>query len=586
MFERSGELVSGKFREYLIPTLLMTMSVFISNVVNSMLVGNLLGETALSAVGLAGPVIYCINAVFYLFAAGGMTCTLIAKGSRDEDAAQSLFTLTFAGGILAMSVLTGVILVFMEPMTRCLAGGQADLQELTAAYLTPLAFVGPVNLLVVGMALFARADGLPKAAAMIAIITNVANLVFAYVLTEFAELGIAGAGLATVLGNVVGMFVLIPYFRSRERTFRFAWPGTHSGSQLLSILRYGSPRALNQLFSFFRTLILNSLIMGIAGATGVAALAVCLNALMLTSMFIAGTNDTLLPIVGILFGERDYAGIRFALRSALKVLTAACLAMLLLFELAPGQVAALFGIVSPEGLAVVVPALRLYALSLPLYGINFMMQNFYQTTGRVRFASTIATLNGFVCIVFFAFVLSKLHVNGVWLAFLLSEAVTLAIIILTARRMTARAAATGGNVTGLLLLPNTTQGPELDVTIPAAVEHAVRLSENVITFCREHGMDSSGANRIGLAIEEMAVNTARFGHRGNKVGRIDVLVRFTDDDVIVRMRDDGVPFDPASYVPASPEGGLDLLRKLAVSIAYSRQLGFNATIVTVSRRRL
>lgn len=590
MFERNGVLIRNKFREYLLPTLLMTISVSVSNVVDSVLVGNLLGENALSAVGLSGPIVYCINAVFYLFAAGGMTCALVAKGRRDEEEAQSFFTLTFAAGLFVMVLLTAAILVFMEPITSYLAGGHAELRQLTADFLTPLCFVGPVIMLVLGMAQFVRADGFPAASARIAIVANVVNLVFDYVLIRYAGLGIAGAGLSTVLGYVVGFFMLLPYFRSPTRTFRLQWPGRRALSETFAILRYGSPKALNQVYSFLRTLALNTLVVGISGSSGVAALAVCLNALMLTGMFIAGANDTMLPIVGILFGERDYAGIRFALRTGFRALLAACFAMLVLFEAAPGAVAALFGIASEEGLAVVVPALRLYALSLPLYGVNFLMQNFYQTTGRVRFAALIATLNGFVCVVFFAYALSWLGSDWIWLAFLLSEATTFLVILAVARLTAARE-----NVDGLLLLAKATGGPELDVTIPATEADAVGLSEAVIRFCRDHGVDASGANRVGLAVEEMAVNTARYGHGGGKgalggAGHIDALVRFTDDDVILRLRDDGLAFDPTAYEPGPDtgraRGGIEMLRKLAVNITYARQLGFNAAIVTIPRRRL
>lgn len=590
MFERNGALIQRKFREYLLPTLLITVSVVLSNVINSVLVGNLLGEEALSAVGLSGPVIYCINAVFWLFAAGGMTCALIAKGRREEEEAQSFFTLTFVAGLGAMVLLAAAILLFLNPITHYLAGGHADLQRLTADFLAPMSVVGPLSMLVLGMAQFVRADGFPGASARIALVANVINLILVYVLIKHMGFGIAGAGIATVIGYAVGALTLVPYLLSSRRTFRFRRLDRFSLSRIVELSRVGAPKALMQVFSFLRTLVLNMLVVSISGAAGVAALAVCLNALMLTSVFISGTNDTILPIVGVLYGERDFAGIRYAMRTGFRILMAACLAMLLLFEVAPGTVAGLFGIKSAEGLAVVIPALRLYALSLPLFGVNFMMQNFYQTTGRARFASLIATLNGFVCVILFALALSRFGGAWIWLAFLLSEAVTLAVVFFNARRIAKRERADGP-----LLLARIANGPEFDATIPATEEKAVGLSEAVIRFCRENGIGAAGANRVGLAVEEMAVNTARYGHPGMNGGRseqgcIDVLVRFSEDNIIVRLRDDGLAFDPAAYRPPDETradlGGIDVLKRLAVGISYARQLGFNATIVTVPRGSL
>lgn len=66
-----------------------------------------------------------------------------------------------------------------------------------------------------------------------------------------------------------------------------------------------------------------------------------------------------------------------------------------------------------------------------------------------------------------------------------------------------------------------------------------------------------------------------------------MLVRCTHDELILRLRDDGLPFDPAN-VPLQEEadfavGGIEMVRRLAKSITYTRQLGFNTTIITVPR---
>ena len=100
---------------------------------------------------------------------------------------------------------------------------------------------------------------------------------------------------------------------------------------------------------------------------------------------------------------------------------------------------------------------------------------------------------------------------------------------------------------------------------------------------------TAAANKLALAAEEMAVNTARFGHPG-KQGAIDVLVRCGEADMLLRLRDDGTPFDPTVYTPEERQtiavGGIEVVRRVASDISYARQLGFNVTIVTVPAARL
>jgi anti-sigma regulatory factor (Ser/Thr protein kinase) len=139
---------------------------------------------------------------------------------------------------------------------------------------------------------------------------------------------------------------------------------------------------------------------------------------------------------------------------------------------------------------------------------------------------------------------------------------------------------------GMLLLRKEAQDVRLDLSIPATVEAASGLSEQVIAFCRENGVDELGAMRVGIAVEEMAANTARYGHKRAK-GMIDALVRVARQEIILRLRDDGTPFDPTKYKPEEEEdfavGGIEVVRRLAKDISYTRQVGFNVTIITVPR---
>ena len=585
MFERNGTLLNRKFREYLIPTVLVTIALSLEMVINSAVVGNLLGEKPLSAIGLSTPVIYCMNAIFLLFAIGGVASAAIAKGRRNMEDADRFFTLTFAAGIVGMFMLLFACLVFMNPLSHFLAQGDDELARLTREYLTPMIFVGPLLMLVMGVAQFVRTDGLPRFSAWIALVANAVSLSTCYLLIRFCGMGIAGASVSTLLGYTVGVFMVLPYFLSKKRTFRFVKLTKNDRAKLSQIASIGTPDALTELLSFLRVLVLNALIVSAFGATGMAAMSVCLIALVLTYIFLGGTTDTLLPIVGTLFGERDHKGLRFTVRTGFMFTIAACAVMMAVLLVFPAAFGRLFGVSSPEGTALVVPALRMYALSLILFSVNTLLQSFYQTTGREKLATLIVVLNGFVFVVLFAFILAQWNTYYIWLAFLLSEFATLLVVLGVGLRIRKKE-----GVTGILLLPkNDGNGISADFSIPATVDAATGLSEQVMRFARENGTDESSAMRISIAVEEMAVNTARYGHKDIK-GVMDVLLRITEQELILRLRDDGVPFDPTEYQPSEKEtfavGGIETVRRLAKEINYSRQLGFNVTIITIPRKHL
>ncbi len=256
MYERSGQMIRQKFREYLLPTVLTSMAVSMASVVDGIIVGSLLGDVALAAVGLTSPVIFCINLIYMLFAIGGLTCASTALGKREFQLANHSFTITILGGVGAMCLFLAIMQVILRPLSTSLSGGDMHLALLTESYLRPLLFTGPALMFSSGMAMFIRTDGWPKASAVIVMISNVVNLILDYVLIRFLDAGIMGAGLSTTLGYAAGCAIIIPYLLNKKRSFRFVRPGKDAFRTLLLILKTGLPKGLTQACNLLRSLLI------------------------------------------------------------------------------------------------------------------------------------------------------------------------------------------------------------------------------------------------------------------------------------------------------------------------------------------
>ncbi|MEA4898236.1 MAG: MATE family efflux transporter [Eubacteriales bacterium] len=582
MYERNPLLITKKFREYLLSAILMSSAVSLATVVDSMIVGTLLGSVALSAVGLTAPVIFGINLLHLLFCVGGLTGASIFKGRRDAMGANHLFTVSLAGGISCITLYAAAVWALAEPLSAALAQGNAEVQAQVLAYVRPIVLAGPPLAFSFGLAQFHRADGNPKAAAVVALTANLVNLVLDYVLIRYAGMGIAGAGLSTALGYVAGVGLVMPYVFSKKRTFRFVWPGRELCKRLSYVLRVGLPKGLNQGTSLLRSMVLNAIIMATLRSPGMAAMTVCLNALAIASIFIGSASDTLLPIVGTLYGEGDAVGIRGAVKAAGRAMLIASVLIVMFFLGWPQTIGGWFGITSNQDLHVMIPALRMFALSLPFYAINNLLQNFYATTGREKLASVIAVLDGFVFVVLFALALTQIDGRLFWLCYLLSEIATLGAVLWAGLRVRREE-----NVRGMLLLGEEEPGALWEVTIPAEVEAATGVSEQIIAFGIRHGLTPVLANRMGVAVEEMAVNTAKHGRGKNKGTTLDIRVRLTPSQLVVSLRDDGIPFDPTVYPEKDGTSfavsGIEVVRRMATKSEYTHQLGFNTTVFAFDR---
>jgi putative MATE family efflux protein len=579
MYERSGHIVRQKFMEYLLPTVLTSMAISMASVVDGIIVGSLLGDLALAAVGLSGPIIFSINLIYMLFAVGGLTCASISLGKRDFHMANQFFTLSIGGGLGAMSIFLVVMQIILRPLSTSLAGGDVQLAALTESYLRPLLFTGPAMMFSSGMAIFIRMDGNPKASAVIVMIANAVNLVLDYVLIRFLDTGIYGAGISTALGYVAGSVIVIPYLVSKKRSFHFVRPGKTILKTLRDILKSGMSKAVSQVCHLVRSLVINAVIVSTLGSIGMSIMTVCINVLMISNIFEGGIADTLLPIVGTLYGEKDFFGIRQAMRIARRVMVVCSAVVMAFILIAPQLIGKVFGLTSPDTLALLNPALRLYALYLPFSAAIFLLQNFYNTTERRSLATSLVVMDGLLFVIPFAVLLSSIHANLVWLCYAASGACTLFILLLLARRIQKKE-----NVQGLLMIRERNDHiRKFDFTIAATKEEAVRLSERVMALEVKSAANTRLLKEVALVLEEMTAASVHYAH-ADSTGLIDILVYVTDAQVTIRMRDNGRPFNPLEYIPEENDGciidSIQLVKKLASRMEYSRQLGFNTCILT------
>ena len=576
MYTRSGTLIQRKFREYLIPTIITVVAIMVGNIVNSIIVGNFLSEKGLSALALSMPIFFTVNAMYTLFAIGGAIYTSIALGQLDKNKANTIFSVTFISGFTITLLFAFIMMIFMSSIANYLAHGNTDLAKMVQEYLTFLVFTCPILMLVQGMSYFIRTDGIPRLAANIIIVSNFASLLLTYIFVKHLELGMRGAGLGSLLGNGLGIFMLIFYFISKQRSLSFIIPKKSDFGLLKNIISLGSPKAVLFGLSFLRTFTLNTIIMKTLGIPGMVSMSICLNAFMFAKICVSGTTDTLLPIVATLLGEKDYRGIRFSANIGFRFMIAICTIISLIFLIMPELIGRMFGVQSEESMVVLNTALRMYALSIPLYAINTLLHNFYQATGRIKLANLIIFMNVFGFISIFGVLLGLIKGSLIWLSFILAEIASLLLIIIISKYIRKKE-----NVNSLLLIPSEAEDTKIDISIPATIESALGVRDKIMAFCNENKIDNTTSLKIGIAVEEITVNIAKYGHKKN-IGEIDILLRFTKDELILRIRDDGIYFNPTLYQPGNDENiitGLEIVKKLIKNIVYIRQIGFNVNII-------
>ena len=327
---------------------------------------------------------------------------------------------------------------------------------------------------------------------------------------------------------------------------------------------------------------LNTIAISLLGDYGASAAAICNNCLSFAAIFIGGASQTMLPIIAVLYGENDKNGMIKAFESAVRIVLIAGSVMLAMFEMFPGVIMNVFNVTSPELLKISVLAVRLFGFSLPIFALVYVYMTYYQATSKRLFAIIITCCEGLLFIVPLMFVLSKLwsrYGMGLWLSFVLSEILVLAMIFAVSFIMSRRT----GKESILLFEPD--NDASFDVTIKTTIEDVVEVSRQVIEFCKKHEVDTRKANISGVAIEEMLFNAVTYGYKNNPDEDIDLIMRLQKDNIIIRIRDEGKPFDSMGYSGIDSDQlkftGIEFLKKITKSAEYTRTLGFNNLVIKI-----
>lgn len=420
----------------------------------------------------------------------------------------------------------------------------------------------------------------PELASIYLILANVINLVLDYIFLRFTPLGIAGASLSTVLGFLFAMVVFLFYIRSDKRNIQFVRLKMSEFVIIKEAVVTGVPMLVFMACNFIKALGLNTIIMNQIGEDGMAVFTVCDNVLLIVEMLTGGIIGVIPNVAGILFGEKDYLGIRVLCKKMLKysyiVLAVIFVAIMLFTE----QITILFGSGGGELGRQMVYALRIFALCVIPYLWNKFIISYYESIEETAIASFVTFLENAVAVLPATFVgiyiwkqIDGIGINGIAVGFVATEIITV-IAAWIFRKIKHK------NST-FYIVPDKNPGVNLDFSIKSTMDETQNVHQKIIEFCKEEGISGNKANLAAVCAEEMTVNIIKFG--GKTSDWIDINLCLEEDIFRLRIRDNGINFNPLEYSHDEEEfdiHGIELVKKISKSMDYIRAIDMNNTIIS------
>lgn len=584
MKENKYYIVNTVYRSFLLVCVLSMVSATLGGLIDNVIVGRFLGKEALGAMGIVSPVMFLFMTLGVLCASGGAIMVSQALGRGDTEQVRNVFSTAVYFDVLVGAAVCALGLIFVHPLVTFL-GARGELEELSVQYLRGFLFGAPAVVTLGVLMQLVQIDGSPRLSLTATVVMTVSDVILDLLVVFRA--GMFGMALATTISHYLAMAVLAFHFRKRSCTLKLVRPRTPLRT-LKEMELTSLPAVMTIGGELVRTTILNNWL-AVISVSAVAALNVRAQAQNLVGALSLGGAQAIAAMTAMFFGEEDREALGLSLRSALRQGLAVNCAAAAVFAIVPSVFPLLMGMTDGETLPMARTAVRALAISLPLRFVNLLLGQYYQATQRTARAMLISLTEVLIAPILLAGALKgAFGVDGVWWAFPAAEVLTLLLIL--ASLLTGKAR--GGILERALLLPEGFGGSEedkLSVSVGNSMDEVMETVRRAYAFGEARGVSRSTLDKLALCIEEMAGNIVQHAFPPGEQRWFDLLVYVKPDAILLRMRDNGRPFDPLACLREraqdDPEAnlGLKVINGITDRFEHRSGVGLNITLMTLHR---
>lgn len=251
----------------------------------------------------------------------------------------------------------------------------------------------------------------------------------------FPQLGIRGAALATVLGQLLGLGVSIFFNLKKNHEIQFKLKNIIPEPRIIAaIYKVGVPSILLSSITSITTYFLN-MILGAFSSTAIAVYGVYFKLNSFIFMPVFGLNNGIVPIIAYNYGAKQRKRITVAIKNGLTLAIGIMLTGTAIFELFPVQLFSLFD-ASPAMLEIGVPAVRIIAYSFIGAAVGITFSSVFQAFGSAVYSMIATFIRQLVVLLPAAYLLSLSgKLNTIWWAYLIAEVVSVFSCIFFMRRI-------------------------------------------------------------------------------------------------------------------------------------------------------
>lgn len=420
----SDHFTYKRLLRFVISPVLMMVCTSMYSIVDGIFVSNFVGKTPFAAVNLIMPIMMGVACIGFMFGTGGSAIVAKTLGEGKPEQANRYFSLLIAAAAVLGLFFSCLGFLLIRPISMRL-GAEGELLENCVIYGRILFAAEPFFILQNTFQNFFATAEKPEMSLKVSLSAGLTNFALDFLFIVAFHWGIAGAALATALGQVVGAILPLIYFSRKNTSLLKLGKTSFYGWVLRKTCTNGSSEMVTNLAMSIVNILYNFQLMRLAGENGVAAYGIIMYVnFVFTSVFLGYAIGSA-PITSYNYGAANYPELRNMRRKSLALMGGGGVVMVFLAQIFTVPLVMIFASYDAELFAMTCHGFRLYSIAFMMMGISIWASSFFTALGNGLISAVIAFLRTIVfecgCILVLPYFLG---LDGVWLSIVVAESMS------------------------------------------------------------------------------------------------------------------------------------------------------------------
>lgn len=420
----------SKLIKFTLPTIAMMIFTSIYGVVDGVFVSNCVGSDAFAAVNLIMPIIMILGSVGFMIGTGGSAIVSKTLGEGKKEKANEYFSMLVYLCVVSGVILSVIGIIFTGPIA-VLLGAKGSIAKDCVTYGRTVFFMLTGLFLQNAFQSFLVVAEKPKLGLFVTLLAGFTNMFLDFLFVYVLRFGVFGAALATGISQFVGSVIPIIYFAGGKNNVLKLTKCRFNKDIIIKTCINGSSEMVTNMSMSLVNILYNMQLMKYIGTNGVVAYGI----IMYVGFIFVGTYMGYAvgsaPVISYHYGAGNKDELKNLFKRSLTIIIVSSVVMTLIAEIIAGYLAGIFVSYDNNLLELTTEAIRIYAVSYLISGINIFASSFFTALNNGVVSAVISFMRMFVFqIVMILLLPVVLGISGIWTAVIAAEVLSVVISVM------------------------------------------------------------------------------------------------------------------------------------------------------------